>query len=176
MVSWNTKARGLSLLRPGKKDPDQKILVKIGDRVIQDGDRFMVMTSDRVTNTISVRMLPKWSKVDKDSVYSVKIPGAYNVADAQVEVNVAQSLIAVSAIPGPQRMRWQKIFLYNLKTGQLITTIAGTSSQYFEFFGLDRAGGALLAEVRNLTDKTSVEIRKFDLKTKKETTIKLAGP
>ena len=176
MVTWNTKARGISLFKSGVKTPEQRIQFKPGDRVLQDRDRFAVMSSDRVANTLTVRLLPKWSKVDKDVEYTVKLPGAYNTADAYVEINLAKSLIAVSAIPGTSRMRWQKVYLFNLKTGQLLATVSGAASQYFEYFAIDPEGKFLLAEVKDLNDRTSVEVRKFDLKKKKESTITLAAP
>jgi len=176
MVTWNAKARGMSLFKSGMKTADQKIQIKPGDRVLQDRDRFAVMAMDRATNTLTVRLLPKWSKVDKDREYAVKVPAAYNIADAYVEVNMARGLLAVSAVPGPQRLRWQKLYLFSLKSGRLLATLEGTANQYFEYFALAPDGTFLVAEVRDLNDRTSRSIRKLELKKMKPVTIDLPGP
>jgi hypothetical protein len=178
LVTWHDdgKQRGLVAHASEEDKAPKRLAFAKGDRVTQDFDRFAAVRSDTAKNTLTIRELPEWSKVEKPGVYTLKIPPVTPVATSSLSLRLAARLALVQGTTILARQQWQRAYLFDYAKGKLITELTVAPTQYVHFGSLDPAGGYAVFEIRDRVTRRSLELRVFSLKKGVFTTVPLQAP
>ncbi len=178
LTVWHEGAeqRGLAFFPSEDESGVKRLAFKKGDRVLQDGDRYAVAHLNGAANTIDVQELVNWTKVEKAGRYKLTIPPAYSVASAGMDINFDKHLVLVYGANFLAKQKWQRLFVFDYKSGELLGAVPVTGTQYLNFAAIDPTGTYVVIEVRDMATRQTVGGKVFDVAKKSFDDLDLAMP
>jgi hypothetical protein len=90
-----------------------------------------------------------------------------------MEIAFDKQVILITGATARDKLQWQRVFLYNYATGELLGAIPVADSQYLNFAGIDPTGSYAVMEVRDAKILKTVGARIFDVAKKTYTELVL---
>lgn len=179
LTLWDNGKRTLSVVAfKSAGDPAKlrSIKVKDGFQILQSGGRYAAMRVSPAENSITIHEIPAWTGVTKEGEYKFKLPAAFNVSQAQVWANFDRKIAVVTAKTDDVRRRWQKVFLLDYATGQVIHEFTGKGTDYFGEAGISPNTKTIVVVSMNGNQGVADKILVRDLVKNSTREIKLTTP
>lgn len=178
LVVWHDAGDHRGLIRyqsEDDKDP-KRLAFKKGDRVLSQGNRFAVAQLDVNTNSIRIQEVADWTGKKKPIAHVLKVPAAYTVSSAGMTVNFDKKLALVYGANFLAKQKWQRVFVFDYSTGDLLGAVPVTGTQYLNFAGIDPTGAYVVVEVRDMASRLTVGGKVFNVAKKAFDDLELVAP
>lgn len=165
LVVWHDAGdhRGLVSYAGEDDQSPKRLAFKKGDRVLSQGNRFAVAQLDITQNTIKVQEVADWTGKKKPVAHVLKVPPAYTVASAGMTINFDKKIALVYGANFLAKQKWQRVFVFDYATGDLLGAVPVTGTQYLNFAGIDPTGSYVVVEVRDMATRQTVGGKVFNV-------------
>ena len=170
------KIRGLVNYKNEDDSKPRRLTVNAEDRVVQRGSGFAVARLDAKANSITLQEIAEWTGVNSPGLHTIKLPSAYKVASAGLDVNFARRIAVIYAVGYSTQKQWQKVFVFDYEKGKVVDVMTSDAASIFHQVGLDPTGRFVVAEVRDHVTLRSRALKVLDLTKHTIQDVTLAAP
>lgn len=166
------KLRGLTAYRT-LGEVDSRLQFNVNDKLLQDGQLFGVAQFDQKSNSIGIKELPKWTGVSAAKDFSLTLPSAYPVAQAEVKINFSKRLVMVGGFGSTAKKAWKRVFLYDYQNGWELGEFKLAENRYVSYGGIDPTGKYAVVAVSHVESGLTEQLLIFSFKIRKWLSVNL---
>ncbi len=133
----------------GRGKADHELLLPTDWRILQQAELIALVHWQADGNVFTVRELPTWTNVAKETVYKLKVEPGLKVDSSSMAVNFKNQVIAFYGSRPAERDAWKKLYVYHYKTNRLIGSLTLDNDQYVGGVAIDPDGEQLVALLRS---------------------------
>lgn len=175
LITWadSKEFRGLKFYLGNKDESPKQLAIKVGDKIIQDGDQFAVVQRDAQNNSITLQAVQSRDGTEQGPVYTLSLPPTQLASLAGVELRLSKKIAVVAGVNNFARREWRQAFIFDLKQPAAIATVRVSRQQYVANTALDARGRYALFEIRDLQTQYTTGVQLYDFITREFTDLQL---
>ena len=106
----------------------------------------------------------------------MKVPAAYTVSSAGITINFDKRIALVYGANFLAKQKWQRVFVFDYASGEMLGAVPVTGTQYLNFAGIDPTGSYVVVEVRDMSSRQTVGGKVFNVAKKTFEDLELVVP
>lgn len=167
------KQRGLVAYDSGGRVAG-RLLVKSGDKIIQQKNYFAIAQFKKNTNSINIIELPRWTGGKSNREFEIFLPKSFNVLKANLKVHFEKKVAVIFGNTESIRKKYQRVIIYDYQKKWQLYNYKSPGNTYVEYMDFSPDGNWIFFEIKNRTTSKSTHLGAFSVTTRKWVDLSLA--